>query len=239
MTSFAILMPAQRPAGTVPVDDNRTIQVRTRRRKDLEILRDEFMGDELGPTIATPQMDYNFRAYCTPQAWARACYDLALEVDFEKFKPTTESKYDDADLHSVYNSIWSTVTRLGEPGGAWAGYGSSLRPVRSQPGVKRYSGDSEIYKAPKSKYVWDQGSLANDPIDDEEVEELVKDLEGTPVSDWKRLLTDAEWKRLQPLAEKLEEVELEELAAEDYEARVTESVAKSLKKAKHKKNRRS
>lgn len=115
MTSFGILMPAIRPPKTVPADDNRTIQIRTRRKKDLEILRDEFMGDELGPIIATPQMDYNYRAYCTPEALARMMEKLAYEVDYEKFKPTTESKYNDHELHGVYNSIWSTVTRMGTP----------------------------------------------------------------------------------------------------------------------------
>ena len=117
MTSFGILMPSLRPSKTVPMGDNRTLQIRTRREQDLDILRDEYMGDELGATIATPDFDYNYRTYCTPEAWGRALYEMSLDIDFEKFKPTT-FRYNDSELHSVYNSIWSTVCRLNDPWGA-------------------------------------------------------------------------------------------------------------------------
>lgn len=118
MTPFGILMPSIRPKDTVPTGDNRTIQVRTRREQDLEILRDEYMGDELGPIMVTPDMDYNFRAYCTPEAWGRALFQMATEIDYEKFKPTTD-RYNDHELHRVYNSIWGTVCSLNGP---WGGF---------------------------------------------------------------------------------------------------------------------
>lgn len=118
MTPFGILMPALRPPDTVPEGDVQTLQIRTRRRKDLEILRDEYMGEALGEIIHTPTFDYNYRAYCTPQAFSDALGKMTHAIDYERFKPTTEAKYKDAELHSVYNSIWGTVTRLGEP---WEG----------------------------------------------------------------------------------------------------------------------
>lgn len=138
MTSFGILMPSIRPPKTVPADDNRTIQVRVRVKKHLEILRDEFMHDELGPIWDTPSMDYNFRAYCTPEAWARACYAMALEVDYQKFKPTTESKYNDKKLHSVYNSIWSDVCMLNRPWGGKYSYASSTTSSYQYRGFEGY-----------------------------------------------------------------------------------------------------
>lgn len=117
MTSFGILMPSLRPPKTVPLGDNRTLQVRTRREQDLDILRDEYMGDQLGPTIATPDFDYNYRAYCTPEAFGQAVYQLSLDINFEKFKPTT-MRYGDSELHGVYNRIWTTVCQLNDPWGA-------------------------------------------------------------------------------------------------------------------------
>jgi len=109
MTSFGILMPSLRPEGTVPEGDDRTLQIRTRRRKDLEILRKEYMGDDLGEIIAIPNTDYEYRAYCTHEAFGKALAKITMDIDFVKFKPTTETKYKDNELHSLYNSIWATV----------------------------------------------------------------------------------------------------------------------------------
>jgi hypothetical protein len=119
MTPFGILMPALRPAETVESGDDRLLQIRTRRAKELDILREKYLP-ELGETIATPNMDYNFRAYCTHEQYAEAMRLMILDIDYTKFKPTTEDKYKDKELHSVYNSIWGTVCRLGSPGGKWA-----------------------------------------------------------------------------------------------------------------------
>jgi hypothetical protein len=115
MTPFGILMPAVRPADTIEPGDEMTMQVRSRRKKDLEILRDKYMGDKLGPIMHTPKFDYNYRAYCRPADFAAATSQMVLDVDYLKFKPTTESKYGDKSLHDVYNSIWGTVCRLGTP----------------------------------------------------------------------------------------------------------------------------
>ncbi len=162
MTGFGILMPAIRPPKTVPEDDNRTIQVRSRRAKDLDILRDEYMGDELGPTIATPEFDYNYRAYCTPEAWGRALYNMAQDIDYEKFKPTTD-RYNDHELHAVYNSIWGTVCRLNAPWGGKSVWGSGYSGTTYKPGtaVKAAGVDGyvEVAGPPEKQYkgyVWDK-----------------------------------------------------------------------------------
>lgn len=108
MAPFGILMPSIRPADTVSADDNRHLQVRARRARELDILRKEYMGDQLGPTLFTPGFDYEYRAYCTHEAFGRAMFDLTMAIDYTKFKPTTD-RYNDNELHSVYNSIWSTM----------------------------------------------------------------------------------------------------------------------------------
>jgi hypothetical protein len=116
MTSFGVLMPGLRPEGKIPEGDNRTLQVRARRKKDLEILKSKYMGDELGDPIALPYTDYEWRAYCTPEAWGRALAKIGSSIDYVKFKETAESKFHDKELHDLYLSIWSTIFHhLSEP----------------------------------------------------------------------------------------------------------------------------
>lgn len=144
MTSFGILMPGLRPPHTVPAGDNRLLQVRARRRRDLEILRDEYMGDALGEVVRLPHTDYEYRAYCTHEAWAAALAAIAMDVDYVKFKPTTESRYHDPELHGVYNRVWSLLfTALSTPRHQreyWTGAGrgttsrSSTRSTRTRGG---------------------------------------------------------------------------------------------------------
>lgn len=106
MTSFGVLMPSVRPEGTVPAGDNRLIQVRARRAQDLRILKAEYLP-ELGEIIEIPYSDYEYRAYCTHEQWAAALAAMAMDIDYTKFKPTTETKYRDPQLHALYNRIWS------------------------------------------------------------------------------------------------------------------------------------
>lgn len=111
MTSFGVLMPSLRPANTIDPGDNRVIQVRARRRQDLDILREQYMGDDLGPVVFMRNTDYEYRAYCTRAAWARAMAAMSLDIDYTKFKPSTEDKYQDRQLHALYNQIWGVVQR--------------------------------------------------------------------------------------------------------------------------------
>jgi hypothetical protein len=109
MTSWGVLMPGLRPEGTIPEGDNRVLQVRARRKKDLEMLRDKYMGDELGDIISLPHTDYEWRAYSTLEAWGRALAKIGEDIDYVKFKETAEKVYDDHDLHGLYLSVWSTI----------------------------------------------------------------------------------------------------------------------------------
>lgn len=167
MTSFGVLMPSLRPPNTVAEGDTQTLQVRSRRRKDLEILRDEYMGDALGPILGNedfpadhPPMDYNFRAYCTPEAFGTALTKITADIDYEKFKPTTESKYKDVELHSVYNSIWSTVCRLGTP---WDKKNQKIVPPT---GSQFYSvpDGTAIKSSNPGRYAWDYESYDWDSL---------------------------------------------------------------------------
>jgi hypothetical protein len=110
-TGFGFLMPAVRPAKTIRFGDDRTLQVRARRARDLDLLRAEYMQGKLGPTLHTPDKDYEYRAYCTPEAFAFAVAQMVMGIDYLKFKPTSLDRYEDAELHSMLNRIWSVVSQ--------------------------------------------------------------------------------------------------------------------------------
>jgi len=105
---MGMYMPALRPPHTVPEGDDRLLQIRSRRKIDLERLRDELLP-ELGPTIRLPHTDYEYRAYCTHEQWARALAQAAFDIDYVKFKEQAEHKYGDVQLHNTYTSMWYTV----------------------------------------------------------------------------------------------------------------------------------
>jgi hypothetical protein len=109
-TPFGMFMPALRPAGTIPAGDSRLLQIRSRRRIDLERLRSQYLP-ELGPTIQLPHTDYEYRAYCTHEQWASALARMALDIDYVKFKEQAEKQYGDHQLHHTYTAMWGTVFR--------------------------------------------------------------------------------------------------------------------------------
>jgi hypothetical protein len=109
MTSFGIFMPGLRPAHTIKEGDDKVLQVRARRKVDLDRLRDKYMKDDLGESISLPYTDYEWRAYCTLEAWGRALALIAEDIDYVKFKETAEKVWDDHELHGAYLKVWSTL----------------------------------------------------------------------------------------------------------------------------------
>lgn len=105
---MGMYMPALRPPHTVPAGDNRLLQIRSRRRVDLDRLRRELLP-ELSATINLPHTDYEFRAYCTHEQWANALAQASMDIDYVKFKEQSEVKYRDKKLHDVYTAMWYTV----------------------------------------------------------------------------------------------------------------------------------
>lgn len=105
---MGMYMPALRPAHTIPAGDDRLLQIRARRRVDLDRLRRELLP-ELGDTVHLKHTDYEFRAYCTHEQWANALAQAALDIDYVKFKEQSEVKYNDKKLHDVYTAMWYTV----------------------------------------------------------------------------------------------------------------------------------
>jgi hypothetical protein len=132
-TPFGILMPAVRPAKHTPAGDNRTMQVRARHKEYLDIFRADFCP-ELGESIHFPNMDYQWKAYVTPEALAAAMAKLMLAIDFEKFKPESykTEKWGGlpqpkaTQLHGLYNTMWADMLSAGDKSSIYdKGWGGS------------------------------------------------------------------------------------------------------------------
>lgn len=106
-TYFGLFMPALRPPKTLG-DDPRELQVRSRRKVDLERLRELYLP-ELGEVIELRGTDYQFRAYCTREQWGQALALIAIDIDYVKFKDTPKQKLKDAKLSDAYLRIWNAT----------------------------------------------------------------------------------------------------------------------------------
>jgi hypothetical protein len=111
MTSFGILMPSAIPASVSVKDPSWTLQVRARDRQTLTTALEWMNTYELGHSkiIATPDLDYEYRFYCSHGSFAELMDVLVGQIDYEKFKPTTELMPQTRHLHDLYNEIWGVV----------------------------------------------------------------------------------------------------------------------------------
>lgn len=124
---FGLLMPAIVPAKVQNRPDvlkwtnngEYELQVRARLREHLQYFMDTHMPEgTFNPEIqATPDKDYNYRFYTTREAFAEGIKNIALSMDYEKYKQTTERFSWNKKFHSICNSIWAVVCNLNEPGG--------------------------------------------------------------------------------------------------------------------------
>jgi len=69
------------------------------------------MPDTLGSTIRNIGTDYEFRAFCTPDALADAMAAITRDINYTSFKDTTTSQYGDKQLHDLYLSVWGVIYR--------------------------------------------------------------------------------------------------------------------------------
>lgn len=124
---FGLLMPAIIPEKVKDRPDvlkwtnngEYELQVRGRLREHLQYFMDTHMPEgTFNPEIqATPDKDYNYRFYTTREAFAEGIKNIALAMDYPKFKVTSERFSWNKKYHTILNSIWATVCRLNEPGG--------------------------------------------------------------------------------------------------------------------------
>lgn len=156
---FGLLMPALIPEkhrnaahvlGDNP-DAKYDLQIRVRLREHLEYFLDNFMEDgTYNPEIhATPEMDYNYRAYTTVEAYAEGVKQATLKIDYVKFKDSSDRYPWNKKYHSILTSIWSKLCDLNTPGGIW-GPKSAENP-KGYDRASKYEGwgstDSDWYEA--------------------------------------------------------------------------------------------
>ena len=98
------------------VKDGDRICVRARVLRDLTNLRREFCP-ELTPATSKigRHTDYEWRAWCSPDEWARAMARMALSINWTNFKDEV-TKRQGWKRHDAYLSVWAALRRhLGRP----------------------------------------------------------------------------------------------------------------------------
>lgn len=178
-TSFGVFYPTLRSPKTIAEGDDRTVQIRARRRSDLEMLREHYIPN-MGETLAFKNSDYQFRAFCTPDELANALARLALDMDYTAFKHTPVDRYRDTRLLHLYEAFWSAHLRAFPSGSvysrSWRGNSSGV-----QRGVSRLDGvretlESDVYTriedlSPRAKQqLWDMSEADRRSRKDEEPE---------------------------------------------------------------------
>lgn len=106
MGQYAI---SHRWPGTYDETDPRDIQVRSRKRKYLDRLRESFLP-QLGPDEgrAGQGTDYSHRSFVSSTDLARGMARMALATDASGFKDHCW----DNDLHNAYSQVWSALLPL-------------------------------------------------------------------------------------------------------------------------------
>lgn len=115
MTGQGVYMPATIPMTVrreldLPLDWD--LQVRARDRKALTKVRKQMIARncEVSAIVNTRHMDYEYRFYCSSDDYGALIAAQIREIDYDKFKPTTERKGGGGPrLHSLYNRLWGVI----------------------------------------------------------------------------------------------------------------------------------
>lgn len=107
MTSWGVLMPGLRPAQHIPEGDIREIQIRARRKVELERVCQFYpeVGLKVEDIVYLGFTDYEFRIYCTKEQLGELVAAVAMDINYVKFKSSTES-FKEEKLHLFYNRVW-------------------------------------------------------------------------------------------------------------------------------------
>ncbi len=118
-TPFGVIMPALRPAHELEGGDKREFVVRAREKAYLDTFRERYCP-QLARSRHCPDHDYPWRAFVTRLHMAEAVARMTLDIDYSKFKPTTESARGLKDrnlarrLHNCYTEMWGTQLHYGD-----------------------------------------------------------------------------------------------------------------------------
>lgn len=80
------------------------LEVRARAPEDLDALRDYCTG--LGPTVCTPDHDYQYRAQIVRDALARVVSSMVRGINYSNFKDSVQG---DERRHDAYMQVWAAL----------------------------------------------------------------------------------------------------------------------------------
>ena len=107
LTSFGAFMPALRYEKDVAPGDERKLQIRARRDRDLLRLKALYMPN-MGKIVRNAGTDYEVRVYCTHAEWAEVMARMSMDIDYQSFKNTTD-RWKDDQLHRAYLRVWNAL----------------------------------------------------------------------------------------------------------------------------------
>lgn len=101
----------------VSKDGGETIEVRARRREDLEQLGVNTPIPAGTPIVETPYADYRYRVVLTPAQWAWVCESLAREVCYPNFKDECAAQRGkQSDYVEMLHDVWELMRRYQQKG---------------------------------------------------------------------------------------------------------------------------
>lgn len=106
-TNFGIYEVGLRPEETIDEGDDRVLQVRSRRRIDLIMLRD-YLHEALSETVELDVpggVDWQFRAYISRDGLAKLMANVIADLNYVEFK---KDAIDDG-LYAALNDMWTAV----------------------------------------------------------------------------------------------------------------------------------
>lgn len=128
------------------------LQVRGRVREHLEYWCETFMPeDSYSKVYASPGKDYNFRYYCSREAYGESLKRQAMAIDYTKFKDTSERFTWGRAYHALLLKVWAASTMLGTPyHGDGTGKFSSYMPKGRKRGNPRKQ--AQLFTDPYDDY---------------------------------------------------------------------------------------
>ncbi len=103
-TTFGFFSIVQKGCGTDEV------QVRARRRSDLEALRERLPGPR--EIVETPWADYRYRLVVTKRELGRIVAQAIGDIDYPNFKEAVRAGGGDAARMSAYHRVWGALLGL-------------------------------------------------------------------------------------------------------------------------------
>lgn len=121
------------------------IQIRARREKDLQALKDQYPHLDRSPILETPAADYRFRIVVQRWKWETVAAKLTADIDYSNFKGKIAQIPNQRDKSNMLHDIWSLHHEYQE------------RPLREE----RHRGHPELFR-PHGDYLMDPEELDHD-----------------------------------------------------------------------------